>query len=77
MGGDKVMRSFSSIQLRTTEVSKRCRTQPARNRVAVGYIGHAQVKSEMRVASQWREIAVLVAWGTISFVLALRWFRWN
>jgi ABC-2 type transport system permease protein len=29
------------------------------------------------LASQWREISVLVAWGTISFVLALRWFRWN
>jgi ABC-2 type transport system permease protein len=29
------------------------------------------------LVSVWREIAVLVAWGSISFVLALRWFRWN
>ena len=29
------------------------------------------------LASQWHELAVLAAWGTISFVLALRWFRWN
>jgi ABC transporter DrrB family efflux protein len=29
------------------------------------------------LATQWREIAVLAAWGTISFFLALRLFRWN
>jgi len=29
------------------------------------------------LASQWHKIAVLVAWGLISFVLALRWFRWS
>jgi ABC-2 type transport system permease protein len=29
------------------------------------------------LASQWHEVAVLAAWGGISFVLALRWFRWN
>jgi ABC-2 type transport system permease protein len=29
------------------------------------------------LTSQWREIAVLAAWGAISFILALRWFRWN
>jgi ABC transporter DrrB family efflux protein len=29
------------------------------------------------LASQWHEIVVLAAWGLISFVLALRWFRWN
>jgi ABC transporter DrrB family efflux protein len=29
------------------------------------------------LASQWRDVAVLAAWGVISFVLALRWFRWN
>jgi ABC transporter DrrB family efflux protein len=29
------------------------------------------------LASQWHQIAVLVAWGLISFVLALRWFRWS
>jgi ABC-type polysaccharide/polyol phosphate export permease len=27
--------------------------------------------------SQWAEVAILVAWGGGSFVLALRWFRWN
>jgi ABC-type multidrug transport system permease subunit len=29
------------------------------------------------LASQGGRIAVLAAWGGISFVLALRWFRWN
>jgi len=29
------------------------------------------------LASQWHEVATLVAWGLISFVLALRWFRWS
>lgn len=29
------------------------------------------------LASQWHEVAVLTAWGGISFVLALKWFRWN
>jgi ABC-type multidrug transport system permease subunit len=28
-------------------------------------------------ASQWHEVAALAAWGMISFVLALRWFRWS
>ena len=23
------------------------------------------------------ELALIVAWGCVSFVLALRWFRWN
>jgi ABC-type multidrug transport system permease subunit len=29
------------------------------------------------LASQWRQLAILAAWGLGSFVLALRWFRWN
>jgi ABC-type multidrug transport system permease subunit len=29
------------------------------------------------LASQWSQIAILAAWGIGSFVLALRWFRWN
>jgi ABC-type multidrug transport system permease subunit len=27
--------------------------------------------------SQWQELAILIAWAAGSFVLALRWFRWN
>jgi ABC-type multidrug transport system permease subunit len=27
--------------------------------------------------SQWPELGILAAWGVGSFVLALRWFRWN
>jgi ABC-2 type transport system permease protein len=27
--------------------------------------------------SQWARLLGLVAWGGVSFVLALRWFRWN
>jgi ABC-type multidrug transport system permease subunit len=27
--------------------------------------------------AQWREVGILAAWGAVSFVLALRWFRWN
>jgi hypothetical protein len=29
------------------------------------------------LASQWREIAILAAWAAGSFLVALRWFRWN
>jgi ABC-type multidrug transport system permease subunit len=29
------------------------------------------------LASQWPEVAILAAWGVGSFVLGLRWFRWN
>ena len=29
------------------------------------------------LASQWPEVAILLAWGVGSFLLALRWFRWN
>jgi ABC-type multidrug transport system permease subunit len=29
------------------------------------------------LASQWQPVAWLLAWGGVSFVLALRWFRWN
>jgi ABC-2 type transport system permease protein len=28
------------------------------------------------LASQWPEVATLAAWGSITFALALRWFRW-
>jgi ABC-type polysaccharide/polyol phosphate export permease len=27
--------------------------------------------------SQWMQIAVMVTWGALCFVLALRWFRWS
>ena len=29
------------------------------------------------LASQWPELAILAAWAAGSFLLALRWFRWN
>ena len=29
------------------------------------------------LASQWPEVAILAAWGLVSFVLALRLFRWS
>jgi ABC-type multidrug transport system permease subunit len=29
------------------------------------------------LASQWQEVSALAAWGAGSFLLALRWFRWN
>jgi ABC-type multidrug transport system permease subunit len=29
------------------------------------------------LASQWPQLAILAAWGAGSFLLALRWFRWN
>lgn len=29
------------------------------------------------LASQWSQLLVLLLWGGISFVLALKWFRWN
>jgi ABC-type multidrug transport system permease subunit len=29
------------------------------------------------LASQWQPLAILAAWGAGSFLLALRWFRWN
>jgi ABC-2 type transport system permease protein len=29
------------------------------------------------LASQWSQLLVLALWGGISFVLALKWFRWN
>ncbi len=29
------------------------------------------------LASQWRQLAILAAWATGSFLVALRWFRWN
>ncbi len=29
------------------------------------------------LTSQWPALAILAAWGLISFVLALRWFRWG
>ena len=28
------------------------------------------------LASQWPEVVILAAWGSITFILALRWFRW-
>ena len=29
------------------------------------------------LASQWDELLIMTAWGAVSFVLALRWFRWS
>jgi ABC-type multidrug transport system permease subunit len=29
------------------------------------------------LGSQWSRIAILVIWGGLSFVLALKWFRWS
>ncbi len=29
------------------------------------------------LASQWPEIAILAAWGVVTFILALKWFRWT
>jgi ABC-type multidrug transport system permease subunit len=29
------------------------------------------------LASQWAEMSILAGWGIVTFVLALRWFRWN
>lgn len=29
------------------------------------------------LASLWTQVGILAAWGGITFVLALRWFRWN
>jgi hypothetical protein len=29
------------------------------------------------LASQWREVSALAAYGAVTFVLALRWFRWS
>jgi ABC-2 type transport system permease protein len=29
------------------------------------------------LAAQATRIAILAAWGVVSFVLALRWFRWQ
>jgi ABC-2 type transport system permease protein len=29
------------------------------------------------LTSQWAEVLILLAWGVVSFVLALRFFRWN
>ncbi len=29
------------------------------------------------LASQWRQLAILAAWATGSFLVALRWFRWH
>ncbi len=29
------------------------------------------------LSSQWMQLAVLVLWGALSFLLALKWFRWS
>jgi ABC-2 type transport system permease protein len=29
------------------------------------------------LASQWAELGLLAGWGLVTFVLALRWFRWS
>jgi ABC-type polysaccharide/polyol phosphate export permease len=29
------------------------------------------------LASQWVQIVTLLAWAVVSFVLALKWFRWT
>jgi ABC-2 type transport system permease protein len=31
----------------------------------------------LSLASQWAELALLAGWGLVTFVLALRWFRWS
>jgi ABC transporter DrrB family efflux protein len=31
----------------------------------------------MSLASQWAELAILGGWAVVTFVLALRWFRWS
>jgi ABC transporter DrrB family efflux protein len=31
----------------------------------------------MSLASQWTEMAILGGWALVTFVLALRWFRWS
>jgi ABC-type multidrug transport system permease subunit len=31
----------------------------------------------MSLASQWAEMALLAGWGVVTFVLALKWFRWS
>jgi hypothetical protein len=28
------------------------------------------------LASQWPEIGLMLAWSVVTFVLALKWFRW-
>jgi ABC-type polysaccharide/polyol phosphate export permease len=29
------------------------------------------------LASQWPEVAIMAGWAIVTFVLALRWFRWT
>jgi hypothetical protein len=29
------------------------------------------------LGSQWVQVSILAGWGVVTFVLALRWFRWN
>jgi ABC-type multidrug transport system permease subunit len=29
------------------------------------------------LGSQWQELTILAVWAVVSFLLALRWFRWN
>lgn len=29
------------------------------------------------LADQWKQIAIMLVWGAVSFLLALRWFRWR
>jgi ABC-2 type transport system permease protein len=37
----------------------------------------AVVNDGASLASRWPQVLVMVAWGTVGFVLALRWFRWQ
>lgn len=37
----------------------------------------ATILQGQSLSAQWSRIAILALWGAISFVLALRWFRWT
>jgi ABC-2 type transport system permease protein len=43
----------------------------------LNYALRAVILEGASLMSQWWRILVLAAWGGVSFVLALRWFRWN
>lgn len=41
------------------------------------YALHAVILDGMSLASQGWRLGVIAVWGGISFLLTLRWFRWN